>query len=258
MLIIRTCRKILTACLLTISCTVSNAQDLQDVQLLTEAYPPYNYSSGGILKGISVDLLIAASHKMETPVRRDTIKLQPWARGYRKAVEGPNIGLFSMTRTEARENKFKWVGPIAKTRIVIIAKKSSAIKISSPDNIKNFEIGVIRDDIGDQMITALGVPEDRIQRGASANSLAKKLNADRIQLWAYEENVARLFIKTNDLDNDDFVVVHVLKEGELYYAFSKDISDQLIEKLQKGLDQVKMSPGKIGKTLYDDILSNYL
>ncbi|WP_051303434.1 substrate-binding periplasmic protein [Psychromonas aquimarina] len=258
MLLIRSLKKLWTVFLLTIFCASANAQDLQDVQLLTEAYPPYNYSSGGILKGIAVDLLIAASHKMETPIRRDTIKLQPWARAYRKTVEGPNMGLFSMTRTQAREKKFKWAGPIIKTRIVIMAKKSSAITISLPDDIKNYDIGVIRDDIGDQIITALGVPEDKIQRGASANSLAKKLNADRIQLWAYEENVARLFIKTNDLDNDDFVVVHVLKEGELYYAFSKDVDDALIEKLQKGLDQVKVSPGKIGKTLYDDILSNYL
>ncbi|WP_019613813.1 substrate-binding periplasmic protein [Psychromonas ossibalaenae] len=258
MLIIRIYRKILTACLLTILCAASNAQDLRDVQFLTEAYPPYNYSSGGRLKGIAVDLLIAASHKMEAPIRWDNIKLQPWARAYRKTLLGPNIALFAMTRTEARENKFKWAGPIIKTRIVILAKKSSAISISSPANIKNYDIGVIRDGIGDQIVTALAVPEDKIQRGASANSLAKKLNADRIQLWAYEENVARLFIKNNGLDNDDFVVVYVLKEGELYYAFSKDISDEVIEKLQKGLDQVKVSPGKIGKTLYDDILSNYL
>lgn len=89
-------------------------------------------------------------------------------------------------------------------------------------------------------------------------SLAKKLAVGRIQLWAYEENVARWFIKTNGLSNEDFVVVHVLKEAELYYAFSKDIDDALIESVQKGVDDVKATPGKIGKTLYDDILSDYL
>ncbi len=258
MLLIGNCKKILTVFLLTIFWGSANAQGLNNIEMLTEAYPPYNFNEGGLLKGIAVDLLVAASHKMDMPIKRGKIKLQPWARAYRKALAGPNIALFAMTRTEARENKFKWVGPIAKTRIVILAKKSSGIKISSSENLHNYEIGVIRDDIGEQLIRALGVPDNKIQKGASANSLVKKLNVDRIQLWAYEENVARWFIKTNDLDNENFVVVHVLKEAELYYAFSKDVNDLLIDSLQKGIDQVKSAQGKIGKSLYEDILSNYL
>lgn len=258
MSLIYNCKKTLTFLALTLLAGAVNAKDLNSIELLTEAYPPYNFRSGGVLKGISVDLLVAASHKIKSPIKRENIKLQPWARAYRSALTGPNIALFATTRSEEREEKFKWVGPIAKTRIVILAKKSSGIKIASPENINNYKIGVIRDDIGEQLVRKLGVSDNKIEMGAKADSLAKKLDGGRIQLWAYEENVARWFIKQNKLDNDDFEIVYVLKEAELFYAFSKDVSDTLIESLQKGVDQVKMEPGKIGKTLYDDILSDYL
>ncbi|WP_019613811.1 substrate-binding periplasmic protein [Psychromonas ossibalaenae] len=258
MLLIHNCKKILTVLALILFGGGANAQGLNEIEVLTEAYPPYNFRDGGILKGIAVDLLVAATHKVQSPIKREQIKLQPWARAYRRALDGPNVALFSTTRSEERESKFKWVGPITKTRIVILAKRSSNIKISSVEDLNKYNIGVIRDDIGEQLIIEAGVPESKIQRATKADSLAKKLNAGRVQLWAYEENVARWFIKTNNLENDDFVVVHTLKEGELYYAFSKDVDDALTDSLQKGLDQVKSAPGKIGKTLYDDILSNYL
>jgi polar amino acid transport system substrate-binding protein len=255
---IRIWKVVLSVFSIVLLCASVNAQGLKGVEMLTEAYPPYNFNEGGTLRGIAVDLLIAATHKMEAPIKRDEIKLQPWARAYRKILEGPNVGLFATTRTDEREDKFKWVGPIVKTRIVVLAKKSSEISISSADDLKNYSFGVIRGDIGEQLIEGVGVPESKIRQASNADSLAKQLDVGRIQLWAYEENVARWFIETNGLDNEGFIVVYVLKEAELFYAFSKDVDNDVIESLQKGLDQVKATPGKIGKTLYDDILSDYL
>ncbi|WP_022943309.1 substrate-binding periplasmic protein [Psychromonas hadalis] len=258
MLVIYNCKKILTLMVLVLFANANvNTQALKDIEILTEAYPPYNFLEGGLLKGISVDLLVAATYKMQAPVKRQEIKLQPWARVYRQALNGTHVMLFSTTRSAERENKFKWVGPIISTRIVAFAKKNSNITISSMESLKDYEVGVIRNDIGDQLITAT-VPKNKIQRASNADSLVRKLSIGRIQLWIYEENVARWFIKKNDFENDEFVVVYILEESELYYAFSKDVSDVVIDKLQKALEQVKLAPGMIGDTLYDDILSHYL
>lgn len=236
----------------------ASAQSLQDLEFLTETYPPYNFESDGILKGISVDLLISASHKAGSPIMRKNIKLKPWARAYRSALEASNVTLFSTTRTKGREQLFKWAGPIAQTKIVILAKKSSSITINNADDLKLYTLGAIRDDVGEQLLRGLSVPTENIRLSSNANSLVKKLDVGRIQLWAYEENVARWFIKNNGLDNYDFEVVYTLKVGELYFAFSKEVDDAVVSQFQKGLDEVKTVPGKIGKTLYDDILSNYL
>ncbi|OEU71116.1 MAG: hypothetical protein BA863_09845 [Desulfovibrio sp. S3730MH75] len=64
------------------------------------------------------------------------IKVMPWAQGYTMAQRQPNVALYSTTRTESRENLFKWVGPLATMKWVFFAKAGSGIKISSLDDAK--------------------------------------------------------------------------------------------------------------------------
>lgn len=238
--------------------SLSYGNELNKLTFITESYPPYNFETSGLLKGIAVDLLIAASNKAGSPVKRGQIKVYPWARGYRATLEEPDHVLFATTRTKEREPLFKWAGPIAKTKIVLLAKNDNDVKINTPEDIAKYTVGTIRDDVGEQLVKALGVPESMIKPSSNADSLVKKLNTGRVDLWAYEENVARWFIKKNNLQNSDFSVVYTLKEAELFYAFSKKTSDDLINQLQKGIDEVKKTKGQISDTLYNDILSEYL
>lgn len=228
------------------------------LQYLTEAYPPYNYSDDSILRGIAVDLLVIATLDSAHPVKRSQIRLQPWPRAYRTVLTKPNTALFSTTRTPEREKLFKWAGPIATTRVVLLARKQDGIRIHGPDDLKDKRIGSVPDDIGEQMLLSQGVAATQLQRSANATALAQQLNAGRIDLWAYEENVAFWFLRHNELDPDHFESVYVLTEGELWYAFNPAVDDRLIEELQRGIDKVRKAPGRIGKTRYEDILLDYL
>ena len=230
----------------------ASASELDQLTYITESYPPYNFKIKGELKGISVDLLLAATKKSSSVLTAKKIRVFPWTRAYKMAESGPNIVLFSTTRTDEREPKFNWVGPIIPTRIVLLAKKSDAIVINGPDDIKKYLVGAITDDIGDQLIQSAGVKPSNIKHVPNAESLAKMLNAGRIKLWAYEENVARWFIKQSGFDNNLFESVYTLKESDLYYSFSKDISQSAIDALQKSIDDVKASEE------FDKIKANYL
>lgn len=230
----------------------ASASELDQLTYITESYPPYNFKDNGKLKGISVDLLLAAAKKSSPSLTASGIRVFPWPRAYKMAETGPNIVLFSTTRTEEREPKFNWVGPIVPTRIVLLAKKSNSIVINSPSDIKKYAIGAITDDIGDQLVQEAGVKPSSIKHVPKAESLAKMLGAGRIKLWAYEENVARWFIKKEGLNNNDFESVYTLKESDLYYAFSKDISKDRQDRLQKAINEVKAS----GE--FDKIKAEYL
>lgn len=232
--------------------SMTTAAELDQLIFITESYPPYNFKSDGKLKGIAVDLLLAATKKSSTPLTTQKIQLFPWPRAYKMATLGPNIVLFSTTRTDEREQRFNWVGPIVPTRIVLLAKKSESIVINSPSDINKYTVGTIPNDIGDQLVKTVGVKSSAITHIAKAESLVKMLAAGRIKLWAYEENVARWFIKETGLDNNDFESVYTLKESELYYAFSKDIDEDVQDALQKSIDEVKAS----GE--FDTIKANYL
>lgn len=230
----------------------------EPLSFITEAYPPYNFSDDNILRGIAVDLLVIASQDTAQPVQRGQIRLMPWARGYRTVLSTPNTVLFATTRTTERERLFKWAGPIAATRVVLLARKVDKIRIQSSADLQRYRIGVIHEDIGEQSLLALGVAKQQLQISANADALSRQLHAGRIDLWAYEENVARWFLRNANLDQDDFESVYLLQQGELWYAFNPQVSDEKIQQLQKALDKLRNTPGKFAKTRYDDILINYL
>lgn len=246
-------RHILAATVLLITTVFTQAGDLSKLNFVTESYPPYNFKDGSKLQGIAVDLLTAASKEAGDAISAKNIRVLPWPRAYKMATDGPNIVLFSTTRTEQREPLFQWVGPISATRVVLLSRKKDNIKINSAADIKKYTVGAIRDDIGEQLVKELGVTDKSIKKVPGADSLAKMLDKGRIQLWAYEENVARWFIKQGGMNNADFDTAYVLKESELYYTFSKDISSDKVQMLQKGIDAVRGNDAK-----YQAILKKYL
>ena len=55
---------------------------------------------------------------------------------------------FEMSYTKVREDKFKWVGPLATKRDILVAKKGSGIKINSLEDAKKVKcIGTYRTQI---------------------------------------------------------------------------------------------------------------
>jgi polar amino acid transport system substrate-binding protein len=225
---------------------------------LTEAYPPYNFSDNNILRGIAVDLLIMASQQTSSPVQRSQIRLMPWARSYRTTLKRPNHVLFSTARTPEREKLFKWAGPICTNRVVLLAKKTRGFHINSAADLQHLRIGSIRDDVAEQLVRGLGAQSSQLNLAANGDALAHQLQADRIDLWAYDENVAQWFLRSAGLDPDDFESVYTLQEGQLWYAFNLQVSDARVAELQKALDLIRQAPGISGKTRYQDILLNYL
>jgi len=243
--------------LLLFSGTAQVAAD-EPLTYLTEAYPPYNFSDNNILRGIAVDLLVLASQQTAQPVQRSQIRLLPWARSYRTVLKKLNHVLFSTTRTAEREKLFKWAGPIASSRVVLLAKKSHAIRIDAVSDLLRYRIGSIRDDVGEQLVRGLGAQESQLNLAANSDALVQQLQAGRIDLWATNETVAHWFLRNADLDPDDFESIYLLQEGELWYAFNLQVSDEKIQELQKAIDKIRQTPGVSGKTRYDDILLDYL
>lgn len=228
------------------------AASVDDIVFMTEQYPPYNLEENNKLQGIAVDTLALMLQRVGSKQTREDIKLLPWARGYKLVLSEANTCLFSTTRTEERENLFKWVGPIAPNTIGLIAKKESKIKIGSVRDMKKHKIGTIRDDQAEQYLINAGISMDSLERVAETKLNIRKLNRGRIDLWAYGENVAMWELKANGFSPADYESVHELGSKDLYFAFHADTSDSVIQKLQAALDTLK-TDGE-----YQKILDRYL
>lgn len=231
----------------------SFAQTTNQLTLLTESYPPFNFEENGELKGISIDLMENLLKKVGSSLRRSDIRLIPWARGYYDQVQHEkNVALFAMTRSEHREDLFKWVGPIAPTLIGLIARKDKEVKIQNLDDILNYRVGVIREGIAPQLLVKRGIPKQKLQQVSTTIQNIRKLERDRIDVWAYETNVANWEIKSTGLNPSDYQSVYILQTGELWFAFNRQTPDSLVRQLQSAYDQLV----KDGE--YQKILDRYL
>jgi ABC-type amino acid transport substrate-binding protein len=221
---------------------VLGAQSVDDLILITEDYPPFNFIKDDYLQGISVDLLDLMLKNLESKLSRDDIKLLPWARGYNMLLKNRNTCLFATVRSEMRENKFKWVGPVAKSSVSLLAKKESQITIGSIDDIKKYRVGVVISDIGEQLLVEAGIDLKDLRR-LSGNDVIirsiKQLGSNRIDIISYEEIAFMWTLKEMDLNRDDYEVVYNLSKNDLYYAFNLDTPDIIINELQNALNNLK-------------------
>lgn len=214
---------------------------IESIDWITEQYPPFNFRDpeDDQLKGISVDILVEMFKKLNVDKGKQDLRLLPWARGYRAVQEKPGTALFSTTYSEERLKLFKFVGPIVPTRVSLIAKKSRALKVNSVSDMNALEIGVIRDDIGDQLIQDLGVKKSAVLVKASIDNLVKMLYRDRLDAIAYAEDIVRHQSKLAGLDPAECESVYLLKESHMGYAFHKSTDPAILETLQAALEELR-------------------
>jgi len=205
---------------------------------MTEDYPPFNMAGAdGVATGAAVDTLTTIFERMGAAKTAKDIQVLPWARGYREVQSTPNTCLFLMTLTDERKPLFKWVGPVVVNTFDAIALKSKGMKIASAEELVNLKAGVIRDDVGDALAQKAGIKQ--IERVPSNDQNIKKLTEGRIDIWVFEESVAKWQIQSLGFNADDYESVWTLSESDLYYAFHKDTDDALIASIQKTLDDMK-------------------
>lgn len=223
----------------------------------TEQLPPYNYEENGTLQGISVDLLEAVTERMGAKVSRDEVHLVPWTEGYQAVLTQNNTVLFSMARTPEREDLFKWAGPIYTNRKVLFARPDSGIIIDAPEDLGEYRIGVVTDDIAVQYLLDMGVDQSRIVGKSNTSALITALENGDIDLWACPEASGRYFAEQVTGNYYSYKIVYQLHAQETYYAFSKDVPDTVVSSFQQAIDDLKQEKDAAGISGYERILGRH-
>ena len=214
----------------------------EKLTILTENLPPLNYVENGKLVGSSVEIVEEIQRRVGSV---EPIQVYPWARAYKMALEEENVILFGMTYTEDRSDLFKWVGPLAAKRDILLARKDAPFSIAGLEDAKKVgRIGTLRDDIRGQLLEKQGFTN--LEPVSDEQQNARKLALGRIDLWAYKKPGFRVVCKLADVDPDQFVEVASIKESELKIAFSKKTSDSIVEQWQKAFEEM-VRDGTVGK-----------
>jgi polar amino acid transport system substrate-binding protein len=220
--------------LLSLFCLSSQPLAAGQLTILTENLPPLNYLDNGALVGSSVEIVQEIKKRIGST---EPIQVYPWARAYKMALEEENVVLFGMTYTQDRSELFKWVGPLATKRDILLARKDSPTSITTLEDAKKVErIGTLRDDVRGKMLEKLGFTN--LEPVSDEQKNAQKLALGRIDLWAYKKPGFRTVCELAEVDSDLFVEVAHLKKSELKIAFSNKTSDEIVAQWQKAFDEM--------------------
>ena len=209
--------------------------DAQDLTIISENSPPFNFVKHGTLTGSSMEIVREMLRRMN---RTDTIQILTWARGYNLAVSRPNVVLFSTARTNQRENLFHWVGPLYQVGFGFYAKKGSQLQLTNLEDAKKVgAIATYKNDVREQLLRSRGFTN--LDSSKSPVSNLKKLMSGRVDLWLFSNLGVKRIAKQIGVDLDELELVLPFKDYYAYIAISKGTSRDVVNRWREVLDELK-------------------
>ena len=213
-----------------------------ELTVLTENLPPLNFQKNGELVGSSVEIVKEIQERVGS---EEEIQVYPWARAYKMALQDENVVLFGMTHTKERHDKFKWVGPLATKRDILVAKKGSGIRVSNLEDAKKVEsIGTLRDDTRERLLQSHGFTN--LESVSDEQQNARKLALGRIDLWAYKKPGLKTVCELAGVNYNDVEEVYSLREIDVSIAFSRTTPDWIVHKWREAFNEM-LADGTITK-----------
>lgn len=209
----------------------------------TESYPPANYYDNGELKGITIDTLKLIWKTMG--IKEHDIMVVPWARGYRNTLNNKNSALFTMSRTQAREPLFKWVGPVFNSVHVLMAKKEKKIKVDSLGHLFEYRVATIRGDISEISLQQIGFPDFNLAKVTDLERALYMMLSDRVDMMMVSIHGFKHLTKQLNVDSNLFEPVWRVNKVGNYIAFNKDTPTSTIESYQSVFDALQKERDKI-------------
>jgi len=229
----------------------SAAQTLNDIEWITEEFPPLNYTDkNGQIQGFTVDILLEMWKKVGLNKTKKDITVMPWARGISMLERDINVCLFGMGITLERKNRYQFVGGIPGVMRGLIAKRKSGYTFNDIEDV-NFKvdpgrIGAVRQDLTMELFLSRGGNKKLLYTVPRGVQLVRMLKKGRVDLIAYGDMPAFKLMKSEGMLPINYEVVYSMGEGEFGYGFNEIANPRIIGQLQSALDEL-ISTGVVAK-----------
>lgn len=205
------------------------------LKIVTENFPPYNYSSNNQADGFVSELVQACQAHLH---HAEPIDVVPWPRAYRKALSGKKVMIYSINRLASRENLFKWVGPVAEYHVMFFARKNEHPHYTSLEQLRKIPlIGVTEDSAIATVLLDNGFNNLSYARKDKLNVM--KAIKGRVDLWLGSSAATRYQLDQMQLEDNTFEAVGHLFSGNLYLGFSNSVSDETVKQWQQALAKIQ-------------------
>lgn len=211
------------------------------IRILTEEFPPYNYTESGQITGFSTAVVRAVLDQLGM---RGEFQSMPWARAYETAQSSEGVLIYSIGRNPQRETLFKWVGVIAPVRYHLYSLRERSLKFDQLDQARQYQIGTVNEDVGEQYLQSKGFLKGRnLQSSVKYETNYEKLKLGRVDLWIMTELVAAYLARQAGDDPAKVLfpsyAINDLGDDGYYMAFGARTPEPLVERFRKGLEAIK-------------------
>jgi len=215
--------------------------DAQTIRAVTET-SAWAYVRDGRTAGSATEIV-------ETTLQRAgltdyKVSLYPWARSYDMALHEPNVLIYMIARTPARESLFKWVGEFMEARYHLFKLKDRKdLVIKRLADADRYTIGVMRDDVRHQYLQRRG--HTRLVVSAESIDNFRKLLNRQVDLVPLTDKDASSLCEQTSFDCNRIEKVHTLTEMStgLYMAYSASTPDSIVDRTKAAFAQVKAEGG---------------
>ncbi len=227
-----------------------NTQDAPGVlQIYTEDYPPLTFRNNmGDITGFGSDIVYEIMKRNQVYAN---IRLTSWSNGYQLALTHPNVCLFTMDRTELREDLFQWVGPIGTNTTWIYTRAGSGITITSLEEARSLtSLGTVSSWFSDQYLRNLGFTN--LVSDSDPRVMALKLVNGEIDGFVCTSVTFPSILQEVSHQYSEVVPSFSLMASDFYIAFSNETPASTVQQWQTALDAMKLDE------TYDAIYQKWL
>lgn len=211
------------------------------VRVLTEEFPPYNYTEGGKITGLGTEVVEAVLQQLGLQGRFQSM---PWARAYETASNVPGVLIYSMVRTPEREKRFKWVGVIASSDYYLFSLADKGLSVTSLEKARDLQIGTVNQSVGEQFLLSRGfVKGKNLQASVRNERNYEKLRLGHIDLWIMNRLTAYHLVRQAGQDPEKMLhkalAIPELSSQDYYMAFGNQTPDAMVESFRKALETLR-------------------
>ena len=233
-------RRLLPVVLVTLSLLVAAPARTEPLQIVTEEFPPYNFTQEGRVTGMSTDVVQAVCKQVHLDAH---IQVYPWARAYEIALNEKNTLIFSIGKSPEREKLFQWAGSIAPVQSCLFALKTRPdIEVGTLEEARNYYIITQLQGRTAQILQEHGFRQwQNLFLITSVDRAFLMLQTGRGDLVGYPELVMHYTVRKNGLEPASTIrkVYCFKKVSHLYAAFSRQTPGTLVTRFQTGLKIIK-------------------
>jgi len=230
---------LLTSLFVAHSAPASEEVSAPPLRIITEEWPPFNYSEDGEIKGFSTEVVKLVMKELNLDYK---LEIMPGGRGVKTLNTGPRVMFYSFIMTPERKPLYKWIGPFGGQALYFFKRKGSQLQITTLEDAKKVKSVCCRDK--GLVYTSLKMAGFKnLDVGVNPEGIYIKTIRGRCDLAIGETSWGVAYwLKKSNLSPDLLEQTPVkVMSSPLYIVVSKDVPDKEIFVWQQALEKVKAS-----------------